>query len=61
VSYAHKDAAEMYPEISWLAAQGINIWYDEGISPDSEWSDELTNAFKNASALNFNEISHCST
>ncbi len=53
VSYAHKDAVDIYPEISWLNAQGINIWYDEGISPGSEWSDELANAVKDASALLF--------
>ncbi len=53
VSYAHKDAAHIYPEMSWLNAQGINIWYDEGISPGSEWSDETANAVKDASAILF--------
>jgi len=53
VCYAHKDVVDIYPEISWLNAQGINIWYDEGISPGSEWSDELANTVKNASALLF--------
>ena len=32
VSYAHADADEVYPEITWLKEAGINIWYDEGIS-----------------------------
>jgi len=53
VSYSHKDAVDIYPEISWLNAQGINIWYDEGISPGSNWSDELANAIKDASAILF--------
>ncbi len=33
VSYSHEDAAAVYPEIEWLRQQGVNIWYDEGISP----------------------------
>jgi hypothetical protein len=44
VSYAHKDAGEIYPQLAWLNDQGFNIWYDEGIEPGSEWSNELANA-----------------
>ena len=41
ICYAHDDQAVVYPEISWLQEQGVNIWYDEGISPGEEWSEEL--------------------
>ena len=33
ICYAHDDQAAVYPEITWLHEQGINVWYDEGISP----------------------------
>ena len=46
VCYAHDDAASVYPEIAWLQAQGVNVWYDEGIAPGHEWSDELANAIQ---------------
>jgi len=46
VCYAHEDSQAVFREISWLREQGINIWYDEGISPGSEWPDELAKAIK---------------
>lgn len=46
VSYAHEDTALVYPEIQWLKDQGFNIWYDEGISPGSRWSEELATALE---------------
>jgi len=53
VSYAHKDSADIYPELIRLNSQGFNIWYDEGISPGSEWSNELAKAIQNASVFLF--------
>jgi|TARA_B100000315_G_scaffold260853_1_gene326368 tetratricopeptide (TPR) repeat protein len=41
VSYAHKDAHHIYPEITRLRQQGFNIWYDEGIDPGTTWNDEV--------------------
>lgn len=41
VCYAHGDAAQVYPELERLHALGINVWYDEGIRPGSEWTDTL--------------------
>jgi len=49
VCYAHDDNAVIYPEMEWLHQQGINLWYDEGISPGSEWSDALAQAIKGCS------------
>lgn len=44
VSYAHENAALVYPEITHLKEQGFNIWYDEGISPGATWRDEVAAA-----------------
>ena len=49
VCYAHDDSDVVFPEIQWLKDQGFNIWYDEGISPGSEWRDELADSISNAS------------
>jgi hypothetical protein len=49
VSYAHEDAELVYPEIQWLKDQGFNIWYDEGISPGSEWHQELADRLDGSS------------
>ena len=48
VCYAHDDKAVVYPEITWLHDQGANVWYDEGISPGEEWSEELGQAIEGA-------------
>lgn len=48
VCYSHEDSHLVYREISWLAEQGINIWYDEGIPPGEEWPEEIAKAIKNA-------------
>ena len=49
VSYAHDDDEIVYPEILWLKDQGFNIWYDEGISPGTEWRTELSDSIKASS------------
>ena len=49
VSYAHKDAAAVYPEITQLHEQGFRIWYDEGIDPGNEWPEEIGAALIKAS------------
>lgn len=41
VSYAHDDAALVYPEMVRLKNQGFHVWYDEGINPGSSWDDEV--------------------
>jgi len=40
VCYSHADADDVYPEIEWLHAQAINVWYDEGISAGKNWRAE---------------------
>ncbi len=49
VCYAHEDEDEVYPEIGWLHEQGINLWYDEGISAGKVWRAEIAEAIQGAS------------
>jgi len=51
VSYAHSDSAYVIPELHWLKEQGFNIWYDEGISPGSRWTDDLAERIRHASVV----------
>ena len=37
VCYAHDDSDIIYPEMEWLHTQGVNLWYDEGISAGKNW------------------------
>lgn len=53
VCYAHEDSGIVYPELAWLHERGINVWYDEGISPGEEWSEELGQAINHAELLLF--------
>ncbi|MDH4047719.1 MAG: SUMF1/EgtB/PvdO family nonheme iron enzyme [Gammaproteobacteria bacterium] len=53
VCYAHDDSRIVYPEILWLRDQGINIWYDEGISPGAEFPEKLGKAILGASLVLF--------
>jgi len=40
ICYSHADT-EVYDQIRWLQEQGVNVWYDQGITPGSEWSEAL--------------------
>jgi hypothetical protein len=44
VSYSHKDGSAVFPDIASLQAQGYRIWYDEGIGPGNDWTDEIAKA-----------------
>ena len=41
----------VYPEIGWLHEQGVNLWYDEGISAGKIWREEIGDAIKGASSV----------
>jgi hypothetical protein len=47
ISYAHKDRNIIYPEIKRLNDLGFRIWYDEGIDPGTEWTEEIAMALDN--------------
>ena len=49
VSYAHADANLVFPEIKRLHDAGLNIWYDQGIAPGNEWTEEIGNALEGCS------------
>lgn len=51
VSYSHEDKNLVYPEIRWLQDQGVNVWWDEGISPGAVWRGELTQALRGSSLI----------
>jgi TolB-like protein len=53
VCYSHKDKELIYPELVWLKDQGLNIWYDEGISPGEEWPERIAWAIENADKILF--------
>ncbi len=44
ISYAHRDSDIVFPEIKRFNEQGYRVWYDEGISPGNEWTDEIADA-----------------
>ena len=51
VCYSHADRALVYAEIQALNDAGFNIWYDEGISPGSEWSEVLARSIDRCSTF----------
>ena len=53
VCYSHQDHSQVYEEISSLSDLGVNIWYDEGIRPGAEWTDELAQAIRGSRKLLF--------
>lgn len=53
VCYAHADAKAVYPEIKWLHDQGLNVWYDEGISAGKIWRAEIGAALERATRVLF--------
>jgi pimeloyl-ACP methyl ester carboxylesterase len=50
---SHSDISEVYEDLTMLRARGLNIWFDEGISPGTEWSEELAQALEGASRVLF--------
>lgn len=41
ISYAHKDAGQVYPVIEALERQGYRVWHDDGVVPGSEWPENI--------------------
>ena len=40
-SYSHKDTKEVLEVIGQLQASGYKVWFDEGITPGSEWDENI--------------------
>ena len=53
VCYAHEDREIIYPEMEWLRQQGINLWYDEGISAGQNWRGAIGDSLLGASHVLF--------
>ena len=53
VCYAHDDAEIVYPEMASLHEQGVNFWYDEGISAGRIWRAEIADAIDGATRMLF--------
>jgi sulfatase modifying factor 1 len=51
VSYSHRDAGSVFPEIVMLRDRGYRIWYDEGIDPGNEWPEAVAKALKRCAAF----------
>jgi adenylate cyclase len=51
VCYAHDDAKTVYAELAWLKDQGVNLWYDEGISAGQIWRAEIARALDGATQV----------
>ena len=51
MSYSHSDKPLVYPEIERLYWLGYRIWFDQGIRPSSEWSEEVATKLKRCSLL----------
>ena len=51
VSYAHVDIDAVSPDITWLSEQGYDVWYDDRITPGSEWSETVADSIANCDCL----------
>ena len=51
VSYAHKNSEIVFEHITRLRNEGFRIWYDEGIDPGTDWSDEIAKALSKAAVF----------
>ena len=43
VSYSHQDMDKVLPIIDRLMSDGFRVWYDDGISPGTEWPEVIAN------------------
>ena len=53
ISYSHADDKAVMSEIAWLQSQGVRVWYDQGISTGTRWTDELAKHILAAETLLF--------
>ena len=49
VSYAHDDQDLVFAEIKRFNEAGFHVWYDEGIAPGNEWTEEIADALEGCS------------
>lgn len=51
ISYAHRDAEQVFKIVEQLAAAGCRIWYDEGIEPGTEWDENIAEHIKKCDGM----------
>ena len=51
VSYAHKDAENVFKVLGELQERGCRFWYDDGIAPGSEWPEDIAQHLAAASMV----------
>ena len=62
ISYAHDDSGRVIPIIEELARKDFRIWYDSGIEPGGEWTEDISNHIRACAKMIFfvTEASVCS-
>lgn len=53
VSYAHADEAAVMAEMKLLQGMGVNLWYDDGITPGTAWREEIAQSLAKAGTMLF--------
>ena len=51
ISYCHQDKERVYPYLEMMAKDGYRIWYDEGITPGEEWTENIAKHLENSSVF----------
>ena len=51
ISYCHQDSARVYPYIEALSRAGYRLWYDEGITPGDEWTENIAKHLEGSSVF----------
>lgn len=65
VSFAHRDSDEVLSVLGGLQARGYRVWYDDGITPGSEWSENIAKHLSGCAVVlafvspNFSASSNC--
>jgi hypothetical protein len=44
ISYSHQDSAQVHSELDQLNHAGCRLWYDRGIRPSSDWTEQLAHS-----------------
>lgn len=53
ISYAHKDSETVYPIIERLNKDGYRVWFDDGITPGTEWPEYIATRIDHCSVFIF--------
>ena len=51
ISYCHANSELVFAEVKRLNELGYHVWYDEGISPGNEWTEEIAYALEHCSVF----------